>query len=370
MRIVFWQDTLSFHQSAHIRSLAAMPGCEVLWVVRETLRPERRAMGWPAPDPGRAQVVVGPGAGSVRELARERPHESVHVFSGLHGCSTVESGLAACLPVAATIGILAERQDGRGWRGHARLLRARRGWSHLRARVGFVLAIGYGAEAWYARCGCRPERIYPYGYFMETPGVALPPVRAAGTAVAVVYVGALRRGKGVDVLLEALGQLQHHSWTLHIIGDGPEAPALRRLVAAKGVAQRVQFHGALPNGRAMEILAVSDLLVLPSRWKDGWGAVVSEAIMRGVPAICTDECGASVLLQDAWRGEVVRARSVAALCAALQRWIGRGRRTPVERQRIICWSHRITGDSAARYLLAVIRHALGQGPRPTAPWHP
>jgi glycosyltransferase involved in cell wall biosynthesis len=368
MRIVFWQNALSFHQSAHIRALAAMRGCEVTWVVQETVRPTRAALGWPVPDPGRAQVVVSPGPEAVRELAHDRPDQSAHVFSGLRGPRTVECGLAACLPTAATLGVLAERQDGRGWRGLARLLRARRDWAYLRERIGFVLAIGYGAEKWYARCGCRPERIYPYGYFMETPA-PLPAVQTEPNAPArIVFIGALRHAKGVDVLLDALAQLQVWDWELGIVGAGPASASLRDHAAAQGLGHRIRIHGVLPHSQAMAVLAGSDLLVLPSRGKDGWGAVVSEALMRGVPVVCTDECGASVLLREPWRGDVVPAGSVLALREALERWLAKGRRAKQERQRVVDWSQCISGGSAATYLLGVILHARREGPRPGAPW--
>ena len=41
-----------------------------------------------------------------------------------------------------------------------------------------------------------------------------------------------------------------------------------------------------------EVICESDCLVLPSRY-DGWGAVISEALMVGTPVICSDNCGAA-----------------------------------------------------------------------------
>ncbi len=368
MRIVFWQNMMAFHQSAHIRALADMCGLEVTWVVQETLSPERAALGWPVPDPGRARMVPNPSPEAICELAAQRPEDSVHIFSGLHGYSTVERGLAACLPTRAVIGLLAERQDGRGYRGLARLVRARRDWRALRDRVGLVLAIGHGAPEWYALCGCRTDRIYPYGYFMETPGAAPRRPCTAGSATRIAYVGGLRSGKGVDLLLQALAGIPRQTWALEVVGDGPAAADLASLIARLHLAERTRFHGSLDHGSAMALLSVQDLLVLPSRQKDGWGAVVSEALMRGVPAVCTNQCGASVLLTEPWRGDVVKAGSLSALRGALEAWIDLGPRTPKERQRIIDWSQCITGESAANYLLAAIRHALGQAPRPVAPW--
>jgi glycosyltransferase involved in cell wall biosynthesis len=368
MHLVLWQNMLSFHQSAHIRALAATPGCEVTWVVQEIAPPERAALGWPVPDAGQALVVVDPDDAAVFDLARERQDDSVHIFSGHRAYRVVARGLAACTPTTATIGVLAERQDGRGLKGLGRLLRARHDWRRVRERISFVLAIGNGAREWYSRCGCPSERVYPYGYFMERPEEVRHSDASAGPTLRLVYIGGLRHGKGVDVLLAALAHHPHASWTLDVVGDGPEAPVLKRLAAAKGIAQRTQFHGTLSHAQAMPVLSGSDLLVLPSRAKDGWGAVVSEALMRGVPVICTYECGAAALLKDAWRGEVVKAGSVTALRDALARRIQHGPPSLCERQRIIDWSQCITGESAARYLLAVVHHARGEGPRPEVPW--
>ena len=80
------------------------------------------------------------------------------------------------------------------------------------------------------------------------------------------------------------------------------------------------------NAEAVAEIARHDLFLLPSRF-DGWGAVVNEALMCGVPVVCSDNCGAAELLGESWRGEVFRTGSAAGLKDILQRWIALGRRT-------------------------------------------
>ncbi len=46
-----------------------------------------------------------------------------------------------------------------------------------------------------------------------------------------------------------------------------------------------------------------DLLILPSIF-DGWGAVVNEALGRGMRVLCSNGCGSSVLLDGEQRGSV------------------------------------------------------------------
>src|SRR5437870_11248743 len=68
----------------------------------------------------------------------------------------------------------------------------------------------------------------------------------------------------------------------------------------------------------------ADLLVLPSRY-DGWGAVINEALMSGIPAICSDNCGAADLVRSSVQlGAVFRAGSAIDLARVLGTWIRRG----------------------------------------------
>jgi len=368
MRIVFWQNMMAFHQSAHIRALADTPGWEVVWVVQETLRPERAAMGWPIPDPGGARVVVGPSAQRIREIADESDRDTVHVFGGTRSYELVRLAVPACLRTPATLGILSERSDHRGVKGLARLLRGRLEAARLGRRVSFILAIGRGAPEWFQACGYLRERIYPYGYLMETPERLSFPERDPNGVLRLLFLGQFIPRKGGDVLLRGLAGVAAGPWRLRMVGGGPTKAGWSALADRLGLSPQVELTDAMPHAECMQELEYADLLVLPSTRKEGWGAVVSEALMRGVPAICTDECGAADLLRERWRGEVVRARSVPALSAALERWIAKGPRTSEQTERIVEWSKCIRGEVAAAYMLDVIRHARGDGPRPEVPW--
>jgi len=367
MRIVFWQNMMAFHQSAHIRALADTPGWEVVWVVQETLRPDRAAMGWPVPNAGPAQVVVAPSAQRIREIADASDRDTVHVFGGTRSYELVRLAVPACLRTPATLGILSERSDHRGVKGLARLLRGRLEAARLGRRISFILAIGRGAPDWFQAWGYPKDRIHPYGYFMETPDEVRFPERDPKGVVRLLFLGQFIPRKGGDLLLRALAGTDERPWRLSLIGSGIEQPNWTQLAQALGLSSKVSLEPPLPHAESMERLERADVLVLPSRF-DGWGAVVSEALMRGVPAICTDECGAADLLRERWRGEVVRARSVPALRAALERWIAKGPRTSEQTERIVEWSKCIRGEVAATYMLDVIRHARGEGPQPEVPW--
>jgi glycosyltransferase involved in cell wall biosynthesis len=369
MHVVFWQSSLSIHQCAPIRSLAAGRVDRVTLVAQQNLRADRSAQGWVVPEFPGVRVVVAPDASTITTLLSEDPGEAYHVFSGVHAYPMVEKAFYACLRTGAPMGLLVEPVDGSGWKGSARWLRGRWDSRRFGRRVSFILATGRMGVDWYRGCGYPLSVIYPYGYFVEPPPLESGVARDVGEAgpVQLLYLGQSIRRKGGDLLLRALQALPDLDWQLTLMGDGPMNQEWRKLSRRLGLEERVDFLPPAPNGQAMERLSASDLLVLPSRF-DGWGAVVNEALMRGVPVVASDRCGAADLLAEPWRGDAFRAGSVEDLRRVLRRRIVAGPRTTELTERIRRWSRCIEGEAAANYLVAVLKSAAGKGPRPTAPW--
>ena len=88
----------------------------------------------------------------------------------------------------------------------------------------------------------------------------------------------------------------------------------------------------------------------------------------GVPVICTDTCGASVLLQDPSLGSVTPEGDRLALADALREHLKHGSLSQEDRKRIRDWSVCILGSLAAQYLLNVISNIDGATTPPQAPW--
>jgi len=77
---------------------------------------------------------------------------------------------------------------------------------------------------------------------------------------------------------------------LDVVGEGWWHGRLEQDVAAAGVADRVTFHGHVPDDRRDAVLARSWLLVIPSV-KEGWCLAVSEAARVGRPSIAYASAG-------------------------------------------------------------------------------
>jgi glycosyltransferase involved in cell wall biosynthesis len=99
-------------------------------------------------------------------------------------------------------------------------------------------------------------------------------------------VGQLRAAKAVDDLIRAFASGTDLSDRLTIVGEGPERPALKRLIAEHDLTGRVELMGAQPD--PWDVVAGADAFVLPSR-HEGMPNVVLEALALGTPVIATDD---------------------------------------------------------------------------------
>jgi glycosyltransferase involved in cell wall biosynthesis len=356
-RLVFWETCLSPHRSSYMRELATRPGLEVTVVVDEEIPEWRRRMGWTSPDYGACRVEVSPTRARLISLAEDAAVDCIHLYTPARAFPTAWNGFRRSAAAGARIAIISEPYDWRGWRGMLRLARGRADAIRYRWRTERVLAIGHLAKRWFERTGFPRDRIVPWGYFTERPAdvANVSQIARIDDTVHIAFIGQCIRRKGIDVLLRALASLRGQAWTLHIVGDGSARAGLEALARRLNIAKQVRFHGNQPHDAATRFVNGADMLVLPSRW-DGWGAVVNEALMRGVPVICSDRCGAADLLVHPSRGEVVRAASVESLQAALARRISLGPLDEAIRAGIREWAARIQGPAAAHYLLRAIAH--------------
>jgi glycosyltransferase involved in cell wall biosynthesis len=133
-------------------------------------------------------------------------------------------------------------------------------------------------------------------------------------------VGRLVSLKGHAVLLEALARLTAAGLDarLTVIGDGPRRAALEREAAARGLADRVEWTGALGQDEVPARYAESDVFCLPS-FAEGLPTVLMEAMLTELPVVSTRIAAVQELVEDGVSGLVVAPGRADALAAAIER---------------------------------------------------
>jgi len=103
-----------------------------------------------------------------------------------------------------------------------------------------------------------------------------------------LFVGRLTLGKNLDILLEAVNEI-NHDITLDIIGDGECRHQLETIMKDKGL-KNARLHGRLSRDEIKEFYATSDALILPSSY-EAQPIVLLEAMAARVPIIVTKGIG-------------------------------------------------------------------------------
>lgn len=159
--------------------------------------------------------------------------------------------------------------------------------------------------------------------------LAEPKAKRNPHAATILFVGRLVREKRVDRLLDAIATLREQlpDMRVRIVGEGDEREALQKSANAGGLGSMVDFLGHLEGDRLLREYGRADILVLPSE-REPWGAVVDEALILGLPVVCTSDCGVNVLVRHGVNGYIIRGTELGEMCEAILDALRIARRLP------------------------------------------
>lgn len=137
----------------------------------------------------------------------------------------------------------------------------------------------------------------------------------------VTFVGRLEPQKGVQWLVDTASTwlLQLPDCHLLLVGQGRLQGTLETACSSTGIRDRVHFAGWRTD--IPEILAASDLLVLPSVW-EGMPNVLLEAMASRLPAVASDVEGVRELLGPAASQQTVPYRDTEAFVGKVVSLLG------------------------------------------------
>jgi len=130
----------------------------------------------------------------------------------------------------------------------------------------------------------------------------------------------------------------------------------------------VTYKGMIPFGQAQAVIAEYDALILPSL-HDGWGVVVNEALLQGVPAIVSSHVGAKCMLEHSGAGLVFRSGDLCSLVQVMKEFVFNLQLRMVLKSKAKQVGLLITPEHAAQYMKNVLKcYFLKHGARPDVLW--
>lgn len=133
----------------------------------------------------------------------------------------------------------------------------------------------------------------------------------ASGPVRLLMVGRHSPQKDHETLLQALAQLRDKSWTLDLVGTGPDQTRHQAVARELGLADRVHFLGYRKDVAAL--MASADVYVLISNW-EGLPLSIIEAMRAGLATVCSDVGGCRELVVEGDTGSLAK-RGDAAMVA-------------------------------------------------------
>lgn len=181
-----------------------------------------------------------------------------------------------------------------------------------------------------AAIGCPGEKITVVSLGVDRDLYGSRKRPEAGAPVRILFVGLSREKKGAsdaaEIFIHAVKE--QRELELHIVGDGSCRSKLERMFAAAGVRGNVTFYGLVSFDRYREILAASDILLVPSCHaadgdsEGGAPVVCIEAQVAGLPVVGTRHCDIPHVVIDGSTGLLSGEHDTGAMTRDLLRLTG------------------------------------------------
>lgn len=366
MNIWFWQLIVSPHIAGLARALVEA-GHSVTFVAQNKMSADRAAQGWTMPDLGGAHLKIAPTSAAAQEIAESSPVDAIHICQGIRANDIVGVAQKSLKEFGRKQLVVMETVDDQGWKGVIKRLLYRYLFFRFGRYLSGVLATGISTRNWLIDCGVPAHKVFPFAYFLPESEIKPSALKLpVSNRYRILFVGQLIEIKRLDLLITAISRLDSESVELAVVGSGPLGEQLKQF-AEVTLPGRVEWIGGLPMDDVRVQMAQADCLVLPSR-HDGWGAVVSEALMSGTPVICSDACGSAVVAEASGYGGVFKSGSVDELAALLNGRIREGRLSEQQTQELAEWARCLAGPAGAEYLVEILRAIEASAPVPEPPW--
>jgi glycosyltransferase involved in cell wall biosynthesis len=231
-------------------------------------------------------------------------------------------------------------------------------------RAGRVIAVSHAMAERVVSLGVPRDRVVAQHNGVEGETFAIRSTKEARARIGlnhegpvIVYVGNVKIGKGVKVLVEAMAPLvRRHGRKdvlLAVVGSGEADQEIAQVVQDLGLGQHVRLAGRQLHTDVPYWISAGDVFCLPS-YMEGCPNVVLEALASGRPVVATRVGGIPELVREGETGHLVPPGDPEALADALARTLSRTWDADAQRGSV----EYLSWDAVARSYKGIIEAAM------------
>ncbi len=165
-----------------------------------------------------------------------------------------------------------------------------------------------------ALLGFPSEKCFKWGYFPETNTIDTEDIYHKEKNT-ILWAGRMLDLKHPEVAVETAKSLavEGQDFTMNIVGDGPEKVRIQKLIDRYDLGDKVHLIGSLTHDELLLQMKRHEIFMFTSDFREGWGAVLNEALANGCAVVANRAIGSvPFLLEDQKNGLAYRNGDVSA----------------------------------------------------------
>ena len=293
MKIAFCSNFLSAHQRPLCDALYGSDDCEFRFIATKPLSDTRRAMGWK--EEQTPYVIASYESDAAYQSAADYVnHADVVMIAGDEETAFFR---IAIKNKNTLIFRCCERiyRQGR-WRAISPkgiLLRWNSYYKHPKRNLYMLCCSAYAAGD-YALLGSYLGHTYKWGYFTKVEDLDISQALDEKEPNLIFWAGRMLDCKHPESAVLVAEHLKECGipFRMELAGDGPERERIQNMIAEKALTEQVCLLGTQSQEETHARMQKASIYLATSDYREGWGAVVSEAMSHGCAVVGCEAMGA------------------------------------------------------------------------------
>lgn len=298
MQVTFVSNYINHHQVPFCEAMYQRLGRDYHFIQTQPMEEERIRMGWGENLDALPYLLLY--YEKEEECRRLIAESDVVLFGGVED----ESFIAGRLQAGGLTVRLSERLYREGqWKAVSPRGLIKKYYDHTRYRKRNVYLLccgGYVASDFHI-VRAYPDKMFKWGYFPKMVEYSIEDLlekkrvrREREGKISLLWVGRFMELKHPEHAVEAAARLKQEGYhfSLTMVGGGELTEKLKAMAREKNVGEEVVFAGFKKPEEVRRYMEQADIFLFTSDYREGWGAVLNEAMNSGCAVVANCAVGA------------------------------------------------------------------------------